>query len=155
MPVGVNELMWAAHDRNWVMAALILEDFILKGCNAKAVRMLLVRSPAKEVCDAMLSPNGKGLRPQDDCFKQPHTTILHLMANQRPADNDEEGWNAYGRCWQLAAAVLHNNKAVDARAGLPGSGGKTPLMVAAVQNNQPVMDSLLRAGASGLRRVRD
>jgi ankyrin repeat protein len=158
MPVGVNELMWAAHDRRWIMMSLILEGLILTGkksCHTKAVQMLLVRSPDKETCDAMLSPHGMGLRPQDDCFKQPHTTILHLMANQKPADDDDEMWNAYARCWQLAAAVLHNNKAVDARAGLPGSGGKTPLMVAAVQNNQDAMDALLRAGASGLRRVRD
>ena len=78
MPVEANDLMWAAHDCNWVLAALILEDFILKGCNAKAIQKLLVRSPSKQVCDGMLSPSSDGLRPWEDCFKVPHTTVLHM-----------------------------------------------------------------------------
>ena len=156
MPVGVNELMWAAHECNWVRAALVLDDFILKGCNAKAIQNLLVRSPSKEVCDGLRSPESDGLRPlRECCFKCPHSTVLHLLANKRPGDQEAQLWNAYERCWHLAAAVLHNSPAIDARAGLPGSGGKTPLMVAAVQNNPAAMFALLGAGASGLRRVRD
>ena len=146
MPVKVNELMWAVHDCNWVLAALILEGFTEHGCFEKASRHLLIRSPAKEVCD--------GLRPQNP-FKVPHTTFLHLLSTYKPADDDARLWNAYNRCWQLAAAVLHNNPAIDARTGTPGSGGKTPLMVAAMQNNPAAMLALLDAGAGGLRRVRD
>jgi len=158
MPVGVNELMWAAHDRRWIMMSLILEGLILTGkksCHTKAVQMLLVRSPDKATCDAMLSPTSDGLRPWEDCFKVPHTTILHLMSNKKPADDDDCLWNAYERCWELAAAVLHNNPAIDARTGTPGTGGKTPLMIAAMQNNSAAMVPLLQAGAGGLRRVRD
>ena len=146
MPVRINELMWNVHDLDWVGAALVLDGFYAHGCFNKTIQNLLVRSPDKDTCTR--------LRPLDP-FKVPHTTVLHMMSNARPAEGDRAGWNAYNRCWTLAAAVLHNNPAIDARTGTPGSGGKTPLMVAAMQNNPAAMLSLLKAGAGGLRRVRD
>ena len=146
MPVRVNELMWAAHDRDWVRAALILEGFTDHGCFESAIKNLLVRSPDKEACER--------LRPEDP-FKVPNTTILHLLSTSKPGDHEDRLWNAYYKVWELAAAVLHNNPAVDARAGLPGSGGKTALMIAAVQNNPTAMLALLDSGAGGLRSVRD
>ena len=149
MPVEVNELSWAVHDLNWVRAALVLEGMCSHGCVDKAVRALLVRSPDKDECSRLRSPE-----IPDVTFKIPHTTVLHMLSQSRPHDRDAEGWNAYGRCWKLAAAVLHDNPAIDARMGTAGSGGKTPLMVAAMQNNPYAMDALLGAGAGGLRRVR-
>ena len=146
MPVKINELMWYVHDRNWVAAALVLNDFYAHGCFTRTKLNLLVRSPAKPECER--------LRP-DAPFLVPHTTVIHLMAMSKPGERDFQGWNAYMKIWEVVAAVLHNDPAIDARAGTPGSGGKTPLMIAAMQNNSHAMVPLLRAGASGLRRVRD
>ena len=150
MPLETNELSWAVHDREWSLAALVLEGMMNHGCVDMAQRTIMVRSPGREECDRLRSPNVR-----DMCFKIPHTTVLHMLAQSRPGDRDLEGWNAYERVWDVAAAVLHDNPAIDARMGTAGSGGKTPLMIAAMQNNSSAMNHLLRAGAGGLRRVRD
>ena len=146
MPERINELMWSVHDLDWIRAALVLDGFCTHGCFDKAIRNLLVRSPGKSECER--------LRP-DAPFLVPHTTVIHLMAMSKPAERDFQGWNAYMKIWEVVAAVLHNDPAIDARAGTPGSGGKTALMIAAVQNNPAAMLALLDAGAGGLRRVRD
>ena len=146
MPVKINGLMWYVHDRNWVAAALVLDGFFGHGAFNKAKHELLVRSPAKAVCDR--------LRPTSP-FKVEHTTAIHMLAATKPKDEDAQGWNAYTKSWDVVAAVLENDPAIDARAGTPGSGGKTPLMIAAMQNNSSAMVPLLKAGAGGLRRVRD
>ena len=145
MPVRINEVMWNVHDLDWVGAALVLDGFYAHGCFHRTIQNLLVRSPGKSECERL-----RPLKP----FKVPHTTVLHLMSMHRPAEWDLAGWNAYQRCWTLAAAVLHNHPAIDARTGTPGTGGKTPLMIAAMQNNSAAMVPLLKAGAGGLRRVR-
>ena len=146
MPVRINELMWNVHDLGWVGAALVLDTMYSHGCFARTIQNILVRSPAKPECER--------LRPHAP-FLVPHTTVIHLMAMSKPAERDFQGWNAYMKIWEVVAAVLHNDPAIDARAGPPGSGGKTPLMIAAMQNNSAAMIPLLKAGAGGLRRVRD
>ena len=84
-------------------------------------------------------------------FKVAHTTVLHLLAHDKPTDRSPQNHHdAYMYTWQMVSAVMVDHVAIDVRQGIPGDGGKTALQNAVVQKNELAMCGLLSAGASGL-----
>ena len=76
---------------------------------------------------------------------------MHMMGHDKPTRDDPVEAAAYTKLWAIVSVALDADPRIDVRRG--GPGGKTPLMVAAAQNNTTAMTYLLYAGASGFRRV--
>ena len=86
-------------------------------------------------------------------WKVPRATALHMMAEKKPDRKAEAAVHrAYVSAWSWATAVLHGDGRLDVRHPVTE---KTPLMHAAMQNNEVALVAMMLAGAGGSEEFRD